>query len=184
MATELRLIAGNLYPQDLNARKNSTEFKSSQLHHLIAIITVALYVPYETVYFTHVLNSHKNHYQTDLTIFSESTLSEELSNSVEPDDEIHLEISSLYRKKHKEEPKEENNNYKSSMKITEHNSPSMHDALKRSKPKIKTSKVSHENLSVRQKCKMITDSQKQRKESKGKSLGKSQHKKSKSKKKA
>lgn len=70
MATELRLIAANQYPTDLTVRKKSTEFKSSQLHHLISIITVALYVPYETVYFDHILNSHKNHYQTDLTIVS------------------------------------------------------------------------------------------------------------------
>jgi hypothetical protein len=51
MATELRLIAANLYPTDPQAKKISTEFKSSQLHHLVAIITVALYVPYETIYF-------------------------------------------------------------------------------------------------------------------------------------
>jgi len=70
MATELRLIASNLYSNDQHSKKNSTEFKSSQLHHLVAIITVALYVPYETVYFEHILNSHKNHYQTDLALLS------------------------------------------------------------------------------------------------------------------
>ena len=51
MATELRLIASNLYPNDISSKKKSTEYKSSQLHHLISIITVALYVPYETIYF-------------------------------------------------------------------------------------------------------------------------------------
>ena len=52
--------------------------------------------------------------------------------------------------------------------------------LKKSKGKGKMSKVSAENVSVRQKCKMIADSQKE-KPVKGKSYGK---KKSKSKKKA
>lgn len=46
MATELRLISTNLYPNDTPSKRQSNEFKSSQLHHLISIITVALYVPY------------------------------------------------------------------------------------------------------------------------------------------
>lgn len=179
MATELRLIAAGLYPQDPQAKRTSTEFKSSQLHHLVAIITVALYVPYETIYFEHILNSHKNHYQTDLTLLSESTLSEELSQSVEKDDEIHLEISSLYRKKHKEEGVSNSNRPKSSAKATEQSSPSVHEGRMKS-GKLKTSKSSRENTSVRQKCRMIADSQKGKK---GKSQGKNQHKKSKSKKK-
>lgn len=75
MATELRLIANARHGVDNPERKTSTEFKSSQLHHLIAVITVALYVPYETVYLDHILNSYKNHYQVDLSQASESTLS-------------------------------------------------------------------------------------------------------------
>lgn len=86
MATELRLIANARYGAENADKRGSTEFKSSQLHHLIAVITVALYVPYETVYLEHILNSYKNHYQIDLTQISESTLSEELSNTLEHDD--------------------------------------------------------------------------------------------------
>lgn len=70
MATELRLVAGDRYALDVASRKGSMEFKTSQLHHLISIITVALYVPYQTVYFEHILNSFKNHYQLDLAILS------------------------------------------------------------------------------------------------------------------
>jgi hypothetical protein len=68
MATELRLIANGQYGSENPEKKGSTEFKSSQLHHLIAVITVALYVPYETVYLDHILNSYKNHYQVDLAL--------------------------------------------------------------------------------------------------------------------
>jgi len=68
MATELRLLASDHHTD--NSRKNSTELKCSQLHHLIAIITVTLYVPYQTIYLDHILNSYKNHYQVDLSVVS------------------------------------------------------------------------------------------------------------------
>ena len=186
MATELRLIANLRYGQDNPSKRGSTQFRSSQLHHLISVITVALYVPYETVYFEHILNSFKNHYQVDLTQVSQSTLSEELSNTLEQDDEIHLEISSLYRKKHKEGV-QSSQNHKSSVKLTDTNlqsqSPSLHDNLKRSKPKIKSSQQHKDQHSVKQKFKIITDSQRKKNESKSKFQGKSVNKKSKSKKK-
>jgi hypothetical protein len=37
------------------------------MHHLIAIITAGLYIPCETIYLEHILNSFKNHYQIDLS---------------------------------------------------------------------------------------------------------------------
>jgi len=37
------------------------------MHHLIGIITAGLYIPCDTVYFEHILNSFKNHYGIDLT---------------------------------------------------------------------------------------------------------------------
>jgi hypothetical protein len=71
MATELRLIANEKHGIDSNIRRLSKEFKESEVHHLVAIITVALYVPCYTKYFEHILNSFKNHYQIDLTQMSE-----------------------------------------------------------------------------------------------------------------
>ena len=66
MATELRLINNTRYSPMQASRRDSAEFKASQLHHLISVITVALYVPYETVYFEHILSSYRNHYAIDL----------------------------------------------------------------------------------------------------------------------
>ena len=66
MATELRLINNTRYSPEKASRRDSSEFKASQLHHLISVITVALYVPYETAYFEHILSSYRNHYGIDL----------------------------------------------------------------------------------------------------------------------
>jgi hypothetical protein len=51
MATELRLIANEKHGFEANYKKFSKEFKESQVHHLVAIITAALYVPCYTKYF-------------------------------------------------------------------------------------------------------------------------------------
>jgi hypothetical protein len=84
----------------------------------------------------------------------------------------------MYRKKNQEDHKySSNHQVKSSAKITEHSSPSLHEQLRKSKHKLKSSKMSRENTSVQVKCKMIADSQK------GKSKHKGKGKKSKSKKK-
>ncbi len=66
------------------------------MHHLVAIITVALYVPCYTKYFEHILNSFKNHYHIDLSQMSELSQSNE-SNEL-GDDLIHLEIQSVTQK--------------------------------------------------------------------------------------
>ncbi len=63
------------------------------MHHLVAIITVALYVPCYTKYFEHILNSFRSHYQIDLAQMSELSQSDE-SNGL-GDDLIHLEIQSI-----------------------------------------------------------------------------------------
>ena len=78
---------------DSHFRKLSKEFKESEVHHLVAIITVALYVPCYTKYFEHILNSFRSHYQIDLAQMSELSQSDE-SNGL-GDDLIHLEIQSI-----------------------------------------------------------------------------------------
>lgn len=51
MATELRLMANDKHGIDSAFRRLSKEFKESEVHHLVAVITVALYVPCYTKYF-------------------------------------------------------------------------------------------------------------------------------------
>ena len=94
MATELRLIANERHGVDNPIKKSSREFKESQVHHLVGLITVALYVPCYTKYFDHILNSFKNHYQIDLTQNSDISSSQEDVNKLD-DDLIHLEIQSI-----------------------------------------------------------------------------------------
>lgn len=80
-------------------KKQCFEFKTSELHHLIAVITAGLYIPCETAYLDHILNSFKNHYQVDIAQKdSQISLSSETWNE-EDDDLIHLETSSLNLKK-------------------------------------------------------------------------------------
>ena len=67
MATELRLLSAEKFPIDQELKKSSFEFKTSEIHHLIAVITAGLYIPCETVNFEHILNSFRNHYGIDLT---------------------------------------------------------------------------------------------------------------------
>jgi hypothetical protein len=67
IATELRLLANEKYGVESTFKLQSKEFKQSQIHHLVAVITAALYVPCYTKYFEHILKSFTNHYQLDLT---------------------------------------------------------------------------------------------------------------------
>lgn len=70
------------------AKRGSAEFRQSQVHHLVAVITIALYVPCYTKYFEHILKSYNNHYQVDLTQVQSVSVSEE-------GDVVRLEIQSV-----------------------------------------------------------------------------------------
>ena len=64
IATELRLISVQNYPE--SSKKESKEYRKSELYHLNAIILAAKYIPCETKYLTHILKSFTAHYNIDL----------------------------------------------------------------------------------------------------------------------
>jgi hypothetical protein len=65
MATELRLLAVKFAGSKEDARDLS-EYRESQCYHLIAIILVLYYLPFEILYLKHILTSFKTHYEIDI----------------------------------------------------------------------------------------------------------------------
>jgi hypothetical protein len=65
-ATELRLKSVEIYKKNLEERKFSREYRLSINYHLLAVVMVALFVPYNVKYLTEILLSYEKHYGTSL----------------------------------------------------------------------------------------------------------------------
>lgn len=66
MATELRLLAMRLGGKE--QARGLSEFRESQCYHLIAIVLLLFYLPFDLLYLSHILTSFQNHYDIDLTL--------------------------------------------------------------------------------------------------------------------
>lgn len=58
LAAEERLVAEEKYKSDEKIKLQSEEFIYSQIHHLLAIIMIALYVPYDILYMEQIQTSY------------------------------------------------------------------------------------------------------------------------------
>lgn len=65
-ATELRLKSVEIYKKNMEERKFSREYKLSVNYHLLAVIMVALFVPYQVKYLNEILLSYEKHYGVSL----------------------------------------------------------------------------------------------------------------------
>jgi hypothetical protein len=65
-ATELRLKSIEMFKKNPEERKFSREYKLSINFHLLAIIVVASFIPYNLRYLTEILLSYQKHYSTNL----------------------------------------------------------------------------------------------------------------------
>ena len=63
VATEIRLIEVDKYPNNEEEKRKSEEFQRSELFHLTSIKIFCTYVPYESMFVRHVLHSYNNHYK-------------------------------------------------------------------------------------------------------------------------
>jgi hypothetical protein len=72
ISTELRLIASKKVGKKEGEKSNSTEFKESEIYHLLSIIIAAACIPFEILYMKHVLSSYGNHYGGDLLLENEN----------------------------------------------------------------------------------------------------------------
>ena len=55
-----------MYKKNMEERKFSREYKLSVNYHLLAVIMVALFVPYQVKYLNEILLSYEKHYGVSL----------------------------------------------------------------------------------------------------------------------
>lgn len=55
-----------IYKKNMEERKFSREYKLSVNYHLLAVIMVALFVPYQVKYLNEILLSYEKHYGVSL----------------------------------------------------------------------------------------------------------------------
>lgn len=86
VATEIRLIEVDKYPNNEEEKRKSEEFQRSELFHLTSIKIFCTYVPYESVFIKHVLHSYSNHYKPELNVEEVSMIADDqfddMSNTV------------------------------------------------------------------------------------------------------
>lgn len=63
IATEYRLVAEEKYKIDAHNKQNSEEFKLSNLYHILAIILIAINIPYNLIFMEQILSSYEHHYK-------------------------------------------------------------------------------------------------------------------------
>lgn len=66
VATEIRLIESEKFPNKEEEKRKSEDFQKSELYHLTSIKIFGTYVPYESMFIKHVQHSYQNHYKPDL----------------------------------------------------------------------------------------------------------------------
>ena len=66
VGTELRFISSQNCEEGSEEYKNSTEFKTSEVYHLYAILIILTYVPLDTIFLNHLITSFNNHYMIDI----------------------------------------------------------------------------------------------------------------------
>jgi hypothetical protein len=77
VATEIRLIEVDKYPNNEEEKRKSEEFQKSELYHLTSIKIFATFVPYESMFIKHVLHSYSNHYKPDLSVDNVSFIADD-----------------------------------------------------------------------------------------------------------
>ena len=58
LSTEYRLIAEETYKNDDYGKRNSEEYKLALLYHILSILLIALYVPYDMLFMEQVMSSY------------------------------------------------------------------------------------------------------------------------------
>lgn len=105
IATEYRIISEERYCMDSYLRMSSDEFKLSCIYHLLSIILIGLYVPFNLLFMNQIISSYEHYYKLNLLMDIDT-------NSINFGLMFHQNANSIHKSNSKSKEKKESHEKK------------------------------------------------------------------------